>query len=74
MERSQTLYASWLAQGVFLQHNAGADTKCQKHFVQNCSGNCLEKGGLWIWGFFVCLFFKLLDANVFLVYFFNNYF
>lgn len=59
MEGSQMLYASWLAEGFFLQHNAGAVTKCLKCFVQNCSGNSLEKGGLFPF------FLKLLDVYVF---------
>lgn len=53
---------------VFLQHNAGAVTKCLRCFVQNCSGNSLEKGGLFpfflkVVGCLCIIFFLIITVS-----------
>lgn len=54
-------FCKLVSRRLFLQHNAGVVTKCLRCFVQNCSGNSLEKGGQRVFPFFK----KLLDAYVF---------
>lgn len=70
MERSQMLYASWLAQGFFYDITLVQIPNARNAFYGTAQATAWKRVGCGF-GFFL---FKLLDANVFVVYFFNNYF